>query len=610
MDGLQTNFYITSFKEYSEPTETPKAVPNVIGCHGHNSQSLSYFCVTCGVTICADCKTVDHNATTGHSVVCISEAEFTHLEELNVSQKTLTLNKRNLYTIDTEIALLTAAKETAINDMETCITLAHEQLEQRKNDLMNCILEQFNTKQTALMDKLKEIQEANELLNENITEAKHVITRGDLRQLKHISENLKEVNEKTKTKTSLDLGKNYLAFYSDKGIDEFKESFSTLGKIYTKGFLPSMISFRRIDAKAGYEATHKVEVYNHHGDKMWMASGDFYLQVMDQTNTELDTTVLCTDGSECTLTFTPQIGGLHQVSGMFLGQQLINEQSHISVTSNEPVFKFGKPGDGNGTFNRLWGIAADDNNCLYVTDSGNKLIQKFTADGKFLKQFSMAVHGEDHTACDIALDLDKELILCAQTLHQDDAFAQGENILVFTLEGELRTTYKLCDEWKAFSIAIDGHGGIILSSLSNECLFKVNEEGTFLDVMGPSIFPGYIAITDDGGIIVPDENKDCIYILNEDGTVKHRFGSSGTGKGQLKTPCGVAADKEYILVSETSNNRVQVFKHDGTFVSMIESINDPLKKPRGLAITKDGYVYVADSGNNCIKKYKYRDVPW
>ena len=610
VEGLQTNFYITSFKEYSEPTETPKAVPNVIGCHGHNSQSLSYFCVTCGVAICADCKTVDHNATTGHSVICISEAEFTHLEELNVSQKTLTLNKRNLHTIETEIALLTAAKETAINDMETCIALAREQLEQRKNDLMNCILDQFNAKQTALMDKLKQIQEANELLNENITIAQHIITRGDLRHLKHISGNLKKVNEETKTiSLSLDLGKNYLAFHSDKGIDEFKESFSTLGKVFTKGFLPSMISFRHVDAMAGHEATHKLEVYNHHGDKMPMASGAFSLQVMDQTNKELDTTVHYSDGSECTVTFTPQTSGLHKVSGMFLGQQLINEQTHISVSSNEPVLKFGEPGDGNGTFHGPWGIATDNNNCLYITDPSNKLIQKFTADGKFLKQFSVAVHGKNHTTCDIALDLDKELILCAQTLHEDDGFAQGESILVFNFEGELRNTYNLCDEWKAFSIAIDGHGDIILSNLSNECLFKVNKEGTFLDVIGPSVYPGYIAITDDGTVIVPDENNDCIYILNKDGTVRHTFGSSGTGNGELKQPCGVAADSDYILISEVGNNRVQIFKHDGTFVSMIESTEDPLDHPRGLAVTKDGHVYVVDTLNDCIKKYKYRDVP-
>ena len=580
-----------------------------MGCPGHNSQPISYFCVTCGVAICRDCTTIDHKATTGHSVISISEAELAHLEALNANQKTLTANKRNLQIIETEMAFLTAAKDTAIKDMETCIAMVREELEQRKNYLMNCILDQYNAKQAHLLDKFKQIQEANESLSANISKAKHITTTGDLRQLKHISESLKKVNEETKMcSLSPNLGSNYLVFDSGKGMDELKKSFSALGKVHIHGYLPSMISFRSIDAKAGYEATHKVDVYNHHGDKMWMASGAFSLQVMDQTNTELDTTFISSGDSDCTVTFVPQISGLHKVSGIFLGQQLISEQTHISVSSNDPVFKFGKPGDGNGTFHGPWSIAIDNNNCLYVTDSDNKLIQKFTADGKFLKQFSVAVHDEYHTTYDIALDLDKELMLCTQIVHQHGMLGEQEYILVFTLEGELTNTYKHCGE--AFNIAIDGHGDIILSTISHESLFKVNNEGTFLGIIGPSIYPGYIAITDNGNIIVPDENNDCIYILNKDGTVRHTFGSSGTGKGELKQPRGVAADNDYILISEVGNNRVQIFKHDGTFVSMIESTEDPLNHPRGLTVTKDGFVYVVDSKNNCIKKYKYRDVPW
>ena len=69
----------------------------------------------------------------------------------------------------------------------------------------------------------------------------------------------------------------------------------------------------------------------------------------------------------------------------------------------------------------------------------------------------------------------------------------------------------------------------------------------------------------------------------------------------------MATDGEYILVADSGNKRIQVYKLDGTFVSMIESPNDPLKTPRGLAVTKNGYVYVVDCDNHCIKKYKYRN---
>lgn len=44
------------------------------------------------------------------------------------------------------------------------------------------------------------------------------------------------------------------------------------------------------------------------------------------------------------------------------------------------------------------------------------------------------------------------------------------------------------------------------------------------------------------------------------------FGREGEGEGELCRPWGVACDKEgHIVVADRSNNRIQVFKPDGTF---------------------------------------------
>ena len=72
-------------------------------------------------------------------------------------------------------------------------------------------------------------------------------------------------------------------------------------------------------------------------------------------------------------------------------------------------------------------------------------------------------------------------------------------------------------------------------------------------------------------------------------------------------PCGVATDGEYILVGDRGNNRIQVFYINGSFVDMIESTDDPLWWPHGLAVN-NGHVYVADANHHCIKMYKYRDM--
>ena len=140
-------------------------------------------------------------------------------------------------------------------------------------------------------------------------------------------------------------------------------------------------------------------------------------------------------------------------------------------------------------------------------------------------------------------------------------------------------------------------------------MFKVDREGKFLSRIGNFGRPGYICVDDNDSVIVSDVINGSIKVFHPDWTVKHKFGSVGNGKGQLNSPFGVAADGENILVAEGANNRVQVFRYDGTPVCVIESHGAPLSNPRGLAVTQDGYVYVVDRDNHCIKKYKYRDIP-
>lgn len=50
---------------------------------------------------------------------------------------------------------------------------------------------------------------------------------------------------------------------------------------------------------------------------------------------------------------------------------------------------------------------------------------------------------------------------------------------------------------------------------------------------------------------------------------------------------------------------VQVFDSSGSFLSYINTSADPLYGPQGLALTSDGHVVVADSGNHCFKVYRY-----
>ena len=177
----------------------------------------------------------------------MTKAEINYLKELNVSYCSLTHNKNNLQIIESEMTFLTAAKETAIKDMETFKNRIHEEMEKRSNDLMTQLLDQFNEKRNALLDKQKVITEENGLLNDTLMQAKRISKTGKLGKLKPISESLQKVNDKAQPVSSnLELGENYLAFDSNKGSDQgWRVSDGTR-------FLPRYLPVNTVLGKTGF----------------------------------------------------------------------------------------------------------------------------------------------------------------------------------------------------------------------------------------------------------------------------------------------------------------------------------------------------------------------
>ena len=247
----------------------------------------------------------------------------------------------------------------------------------------------------------------------------------------------------------------------------------------------------------------------------------------------------------------------------------------------------------------------DNNGVLYVADTGNSLIQKFSDNGEFISQFCVNNNDNKCTTVDMALDQDNGLIYCAEIGHKCYDFYRRNKMLVFNLRGELQHSYNLKNTtWPNF-IAINRNDDMIISDHTNGCLCKFSKQGKYLGCMGEFIFQAFITVRDDDSIIVAYRDAGNVCIINTDGT-RHKFGNVGTGKGQLVRPYGTATNGDNILVADSGNNRIHVFTCDCTFVSMIESEDDILNFPVGLVVTQDGYVYVVDQGHNCIKKYKDR----
>lgn len=105
-------------------------------------------------------------------------------------------------------------------------------------------------------------------------------------------------------------------------------------------------------------------------------------------------------------------------------------------------------------------------------------------------------------------------------------------------------------------------------------------------------------------LYVVDTQQDQVIVYDADShKLLRRIGTGGknhylTSPGDLAAPQGVAVDKDgNVYVTDTLNNRVEIYDADGNFISTFGKAGDGpgyFARPKGIAIDGDGHIWVAD----------------
>jgi DNA-binding beta-propeller fold protein YncE len=260
------------------------------------------------------------------------------------------------------------------------------------------------------------------------------------------------------------------------------------------------------------------------------------------------------------------------------------------------------------------GLALDQEGDLYVVDKGNSRVLKFDRTGKYLMQwgsqgagngqFDMSGNGTGLVAVDSLGN-----VYVTDTAHVQKFDSQGKFLTKWGTQGKGDGSFPL-----ALAIAIDPQNHVYVVDIDNNDVQKFDGSGKFLlkwgekgEGRGQFNKPTSVAIDTQGNVLVVDAGTGRLQKFDSNG----RFLSQvylGAVDGLVIGPVALAVGKQgQIYIGEYAHGRVVEFDSSGKLLAAwgnTGTYREQMSEAGGLALDKDGTVYVADAFNHRALKFR------
>jgi DNA-binding beta-propeller fold protein YncE len=306
-----------------------------------------------------------------------------------------------------------------------------------------------------------------------------------------------------------------------------------------------------------------------------------------------------------------------------------------------------------GEFNVPQGIALDGADNVYVTDSSNSRVQKFTADGKFISAWGWDVAGgSGFEVCTStcsggatgngigqffyppAIEADQEgnvfvtsdsyriqkfSPVPTNTFTLDDASPDDEDLIgdQIAFEGLAAATYVFSETilsgWHLDGISCTGGSSIISNTLTGILTITLGVNENVDCTIYNHIPEQSITIRKDAGPAVGTDFTFTTSIsMTNFAEIDYAYlaewgGGFGSGTNQFIYPEDIAVNTDgNVFVADKSNDRIKKYNTNGTLLSTLGSTGSgdgQLDSPWGVAVDTSGNLYVAEYDNHRVQKF-------
>jgi uncharacterized protein (TIGR03437 family) len=313
-------------------------------------------------------------------------------------------------------------------------------------------------------------------------------------------------------------------------------------------------------------------------------------------------------------------------------------------------------------------VAVDRAGNVYVTDFGNDRVRKIANGvvttvagdpvGPSIIDGQLAVNARFVGPTGVAVDRNGVIYVVEGSIGSGTGLARGDfRIYRVAVDGTIRTfagtgaasfsgdgaAATSAQLSGATGVAVDAAGNLYIADTVNQRLRKVAPNGTISTIAGTGA-PGFagdnvlpagaqlnnprgVTLDPAGRLYLADSGNSRVRRIDPGGNIVTLAGngnSSYYGDGlaarqaSVNQPEGVAADAAgNVYIADTLDNVVRKVAPDGSITTIAgfgtpgfsgdggPAVQAALDHPRGIAVTADGIIYIADTGNNRVRKVDF-----
>ena len=291
------------------------------------------------------------------------------------------------------------------------------------------------------------------------------------------------------------------------------------------------------------------------------------------------------------------------------------------------------------------GVAVDASGNVYVADASNHLIRKITSVGGVTtlagSDFSGITNGIGTAASfinphGVAVDASGNVYVVDFGNHLIRKITSAGVVTTLAgsgMSGSANGTGTAASFYYPYGVAVDGSGNVYVADTFNHLIRKITSAGVVTTLAGSGIsgstngigttasfdHPYGVAVDVSGNVYVADLSNNLIRMITSVGVVSTLAGSglgytNGTGTAaSFNQPVGVAVDASgNVYVADYGNNLIRKITSTGVVTTLAGSglsgntngtgTTARFNGPDGVAVDAFGNVYVADVSNNLIRK--------